>query len=230
MSIRQDKTIVAVDGPSASGKSTVSREAARILGFLYVDSGAMYRGVTWKAINEAVDTDKPESVIDMISSTNWHWYSDDDDKVMKFTIDGDDPSNRLRSEPVRERVSDIAAIPEVREFIVKLLRETAGYGSLVMEGRDIGSLVFPNADFKFYLDADPDERARRRYRELLATEGRGNEKDVMDSLTRRDKKDSSRSVSPLQIPLGARVINTTGMSIDDVVRTIVGVVQAGEPA
>lgn len=219
MSNNKSIIIVAIDGPSASGKSTVSCEAAKELDYVYVDSGALYRGMTWKAVREGVDVKKPEDVVALMEASDWEFFLDG--KVVKFTIDGEDPATQLRSEPVRERVSDVAVIPEVRAFMVARLREAAGFGDLVMEGRDIGSVVFPQTPFKFYLDADPEERARRRYKELLEREGNSDQKQVLDSLKRRDQKDSSRKTAPLQIPLGARVINTTRMTIEEVVRLIV---------
>lgn len=224
MSNNTESFVVAIDGPSASGKSTVSREAARKLQIMYVDSGAMYRGMTWKAVREGVDVKDADAVIALMGTTQWEFFIED--LVLKFTIDGEDPTDHLRAEPVRERVADIAVIPEVRLFMVERLRETAGFGALVMEGRDIGSVVFPDARFKYYLDADPEERARRRHLELLETEGKGDVEQVLTSLTRRDKIDSTRKTAPLQIPLGAKVINTTGMSIDEVVDLIVSEVNA----
>jgi len=224
MSNNTAKMIVAIDGPSASGKSTVSREAAKNLKIMYVDSGALYRGMTWKAVREGVDVKDAEAVIGLMKETNWDFFIED--LVLKFTIDDEDPTDHLRSEPVRERVADIAVIPEVRIFMVDRLRETADFGDLVMEGRDIGSVVFPDATFKYYLDADPEERARRRHKELLATEGKGDVEQVMSSLKRRDTIDSTRKTAPLQIPLGAKVINTTGMTIEEVVDQIVDEVNA----
>lgn len=224
MSNNTESFVVAIDGPSASGKSTVSREAARKLKVVYVDSGAMYRGMTWKAVREGVDVTDAEAVIKLMASTDWEFFIED--LVLRFTIDDEDPTDHLRSEPVRERVANIAVIPEVRVFMVDRLRETAEFGPLVMEGRDIGSVVFPDARFKYYLDADPAERARRRALELQETEGSGDVEEVLSSLTRRDKIDSTRKTAPLQIPLGAKVINTTGMTIDEVVDFIVKEVNA----
>ncbi len=224
MSNSTAKLIVAIDGPSASGKSTVSREAAKKLKVMYVDSGALYRGATWKAVREGVDVKNAEAVIDLMNNTNWEFFIED--LVLKFTIDNEDPTDHLRSEPVRERVADIAVIPEVRVFMVERLRETAEFGDLVMEGRDIGSVVFPDATFKYYLDADPEERARRRAKELQETEGKGDVEQVLTSLKRRDTIDSTRKTAPLQIPLGAQVVNTTGMTIDEVVDRIVDEVNA----
>jgi cytidylate kinase len=224
MSNKSIQLIVAIDGPAASGKSTVSREAAKKLQFNYVDSGALYRGMTWKAVREGVDVKDAAAVVALMNQTQWDFFVED--KVVKFTIDEEDPTDHLRSEPVRERVADIAVIPEVRSFIVARLRETQAYGSLVMEGRDIGSVVFPDATFKYYLDADPEERARRRHKELVETEGKGDVEQVLNSLARRDKIDSTRKTAPLQIPLGAKVINTTGMTIEQVVDVVASEVEA----
>ena len=213
-------TVVAIDGPAASGKSTVARQTARELGWVYVDSGALYRGMTWKALRENVDTTKSADVAALVPRIAWEFF--DDNRAIRFTIDGEDPGQQLRSELVREAVSDIAAVPEVRAFIVGELRKMTEFGPLVMEGRDIGSVVFAGTPFKFYLDANPAERARRRAAELAQAEGRGDVEQVLSSLTRRDQKDSGRKTAPLQIPLGARVIDSTQMGIADVVELILG--------
>lgn len=218
------KTVVAIDGPAASGKSTVSRNVARELGYFYVDSGAMYRGITWKALREGVDFDAPEALAELAVRLDVQFQPVDG--VVRFAIDGEDPWDQLRSEPVRERVSDVASVPEVRAFIVRMLRLTVRFGDLVMEGRDIGTVVFPETPFKFYLDADPDERARRRFRELAESEGSASVEQVRNSLVRRDLKDASRKTAPLQIALGARVIDSTAMGVDDVVRLIVDQVRS----
>lgn len=211
--------VVAIDGPSASGKSTVSKEVALKMAFTYVDSGALYRGMTWKAIREGVDVKNTPAVIDLMNRIRWQFFAEN--RVMRFTIDDEDPGLQLRSEPVRECVADIAAIAEVRAFLVARLRETVRFGSIVMEGRDIGSVVFPTTPFKFYLDADPEERARRRHAELVKMEGAGSVNQVLDSLNRRDRKDTTRATAPLQIPLGARIINSTTMAVQEVVALIV---------
>lgn len=211
--------IVAVDGPSASGKSTVSRRAAQALGFVYVDSGAVYRGVTWKCVKEGVDVKDAQAVTNLLIRMNMELVLKD--QAVGYLIDGEDPGQEIRAEPVRERVADIAAQQSVRVYIVEKLRLMTTFGSLVMEGRDIGTVVFPDTPYKYYLDADPEERARRRAAEIQQTEGAGDVNEVLSSLRRRDQKDSSRATAPLQIALGARIINSTGMSIDQVVDTIV---------
>ena len=212
-------TIVAVDGPSASGKSTVSRRAAQALGFIYVDSGAVYRGITWKCVREGIDVKDAQAVTNLLIRMNMELVLRDG--AVGYLIDGEDPGQEIRAEPVRERVADIAAQQSVRVYIVEKLRLMTKFGSLVMEGRDIGTVVFPDTPFKYYLDADPEERARRRAAEIQQTEGAGNVDEVLSSLRRRDQKDSSRATAPLQIALGAKIINSTGMTIDQVVDTIV---------
>jgi cytidylate kinase len=217
--------IVAIDGPSASGKSTVSKRVAEVLGFIYVDSGAFYRGMTWKVLRESVDVSQPEHVIELMQRMNLECFVND--RTVRFTMDGEDPWPYLRSEPVRENVADIAAIPEVRAFMVERLRSLTRFGDIVMEGRDIGTVVFPASPYKFYLDADPEERARRRYEELKHSEGLKDVNKVLDSLMRRDQKDSTRPTAPLQIALGSYVINTTKMTIEQVVACIVDTVRGG---
>jgi CMP/dCMP kinase len=212
-------TIVAVDGPSASGKSTVSRRAAQALGFVYVDSGAVYRGVTWKCVKEGIDVKDAQAVTNLLIRMNMELVLKNN--AVDYLIDGEDPGQEIRAEPVRERVADIAAQQSVRVYIVEKLRLMTKFGSLVMEGRDIGTVVFPDTPYKYYLDADPEERARRRAAEIKVQEGTEDVGAVLNSLRRRDQKDSSRATAPLQIALGAKIINSTGMTIEQVVDTIV---------
>ena len=211
--------IVAVDGPSASGKSTVSRRTAQAVGFIYVDSGALYRGITWKCVKEGIDVKDSQAVTNLLIRMNMELVLKDN--AVGYRIDGEDPGQEIRAEPVRERVADIAAQQSVRVYIVEKLRLMTKFGSLVMEGRDIGTIVFPDTPFKYYLDADPEERARRRAAEIKVQEGTEDVGAVLSSLRRRDQKDSSRATAPLQIALGAKIINSTGMTIEQVVDTIV---------
>lgn len=217
--MNKQATIVAVDGPSASGKSTVSRRTAQAVGFIYVDSGALYRGVTWKCVKAGVDVKDSQAVTNLLIRMNMELVLRDN--AVGYLIDGEDPGQEIRAEPVRERVADIAAQQSVRVYIVEKLRLMTKFGSLVMEGRDIGTVVFPDTPFKYYLDADPEERARRRSAEIQQQEGTNDVGAVLSSLRRRDQKDSSRATAPLQIALGAKIINSTGMTIEQVVDTIV---------
>ena len=217
--MNKQTTIVAVDGPSASGKSTVSRRTAQAVGFIYVDSGALYRGITWKCVKEGIDVKDSQAVTNLLIRMNMELVLKDN--AVGYLIDGEDPGQEIRAEPVRERVADIASQQAVRVYIVEKLRLMTKFGSLVMEGRDIGTVVFPDTPFKYYLDADPEERARRRAAEIKVQEGTEDVGAVLSSLRRRDQKDSSRATAPLQIALGAKIINSTGMTIEQVVDTIV---------
>ena len=225
MNSNKDVTIVAVDGPSASGKSTVSRRvAAAAPGFIYVDSGSLYRGVTWKCVQEGVDVRDTQEVTNLLIKMSMELFVERN--AVCYRIDGVDPGMAIRGEAVRERVSEIAAQQPVRVYIVEKLRYMTRFGNLVMEGRDIGSVVFPDTPFKYYLDADPAERARRRHAEITKMEGKGDVESVLSSLRKRDQKDSTRATSPLQIALGAKIINSTGMTIEQVVALILSDLRA----
>ena len=214
---------IAIDGPSASGKSTVSKGVAAALGIIYVDSGALYRGVTWQALRKGVDTTDAEAVLDSLHEADWDFFVQDGASV--FSIDGDIPVQELREKDVREAVADVAAIPEVRRFVVDSLQSLAHFGSLVMEGRDIGTVVFPDSPYKFYLDADPEERAMRRYRELIASGEDEKAHEVMESLKKRDQIDSTRKTDPLVVAPGAQVIDSTSMTLEEVVQAVVDAVR-----
>lgn len=214
--------VVAIDGPAASGKSTVARRVAAALGALYVDSGAVYRGITWAALERGVDVYDAGVVTEMLARLKVRFFSRDG--AVGFTIDDHAPGAAIRSQAVNDAVSPVAVIPAVRVQVVKWLREMAPLGPLVMEGRDIGTAVFPDTPHKFYLDASPEERARRRHRELEAQTSI-DEAEVGASLRRRDKIDSSRKMDPLQVAPGATRIDSTAMGIDEVVRTIVTAVK-----
>jgi cytidylate kinase len=212
--------IIAIDGPSASGKSTVARRVAARLGRLYVDSGALYRGITWRVLEEGRDPAQAEQVLDSLRSMPIEFFVAEG--AVRFLIGGYEPVAEIRSERVNERVSLVAAVCEVRAQATTWLRTMAAQGPLVMEGRDIGTVVFPDARFKFYLDASPAERARRRHAEQEGTDvGR-----VMASLQTRDRRDSGRQTAPLRVAGDACTVDTTGLSIDEVVDRIVAIVSA----
>jgi len=214
---------IAIDGPSASGKSTVSKGVAGALGYIYVDSGALYRGVTWHAIRQGVDTKNPAAVIECMQTATWDFFIKDG--ASTFSIDGDVPVQELRGKDVRESVADVAVIPEVRQFVVESLRSLEHFGSLVMEGRDIGTVVFPDSPHKFYLDADPEERAMRRYRELVEAGENEKAEEVMASLKKRDQIDSTRETDPLTIARDAQVIDSTSMTLEEVIQTVIHAVE-----
>lgn len=216
---------VAIDGPSASGKSTVARRVAASLGAIYVDSGAVYRAITWKALGEGLDT---TDAVRVVSSMNRaHMAFAPREGALVLSVDGVEPGLALRSEAVQEHVSDVAAMPEVRREVVRRLRDTARFGSIVMEGRDIGTVVFPDSPYKFYLDASPDVRAQRRHAEQVGRREQSEIDRVRASLSRRDAKDSGRKVDPLVVAPGAVVVDTTAMDVDHVVAFILARIRAG---
>ncbi|HWB60367.1 MAG TPA: (d)CMP kinase, partial [Chthoniobacteraceae bacterium] len=185
--------VVAIDGPAASGKSSVARALAKKLGFVYVNSGAMYRAVTWYALEKGVPTSDAAQVVALMDSMKIECGLANGESTI--TINGVDPGPFLNSEAVNHNVSNIASIAEVRKRLVALQQEYAGHSDIVMEGRDIGSVVFPHTPSKFYIDASLEVRARRR-------ENQG----LQDEVGMRDKRDSSRRASPLVIAEDAHVI------------------------
>ena len=201
--------IVAIDGPAASGKSSVARELARQIGFDYVNSGAMYRAVTWHVLQRGINPADSNAVVRLLEESRI-----DCDLVRgdsRISIDGVDPAEHLRDDRVNEEVSRISSIPRVREILVTEMRGYANDRDIVMEGRDIGSVVFPETPYKFYIDASPEVRLRRR----IAQGQR-------DQIAARDRADSSRRASPLIIAEDALVIDSSNLTIEGVVGEIIG--------
>ncbi len=201
--------IIAIDGPAASGKSSVARELAHRLGFVYVNSGAMYRAMTWLVLERGIPPNDAPAIEHLAENAAISCELRDRASLMR--IDGVDPEPFLREDRVNENVSLVSSVPRVREILVDHLRRYAEANDLVMEGRDIGSVVFPETPFKFYIDASPEIRLRRR-------EAQGQR----DRITARDEADSSRRASPLIIAEDAHVIDSSNLTIDGVVGEIVG--------
>jgi len=208
--------VVTIDGPAGSGKSTVARALARRLGFLYVDTGAMYRALTWLLLRRGVDWADARAVAAAVERLDAQWEVREGAVVMR--LEDEDPGAAIRSDDVTKAVSGVAAHACVRSWMAERQRALARLGPLVMEGRDIGSVVFPDAAWRFYLDASPAVRASRRLREMG---GAGSElARVAREIERRDALDSSRGVAPLQVPAGARVIDTSALGIEEVVEVL----------
>src|SRR3984893_18160955 len=206
--MKEAHRVVAIDGPAASGKSSVARELARGLGFAYVNSGAMYRAVTWYILQKRVDPANSDRVVKVIESASI--ACDLKNNESRILIDGIDPADHLRDDDVNDRVSLVRRIPRVREILVSKMRECARDHDLVIEGRDIGSVVFPDTPYKFYIDASPEVRSRRR-----ALQGE------RDAIAARDYTDSSRRASPLIIAKDAEFIDTSNLTISEVVDEII---------
>ncbi|WP_018130762.1 (d)CMP kinase [Effusibacillus pohliae] len=212
---------VAIDGPAGAGKSTVAKMVAKRLGLLYIDTGAMYRAVTWKAIASGIPFSDEEQMVELASTIDISFDSDDDRQIVR--VDGADVTQQIRSPEVTEHVSTVSAIPGVRSQLVKLQQKMAGRLGVVMDGRDIGTCVLPDAEVKIFLTASLEERARRRLEELLSKGVRTDLEEVMASLARRDEMDSTRDLAPLRKAEDAYSIDTTGLSVPEVVDRIVSI-------
>tara|TARA_B100001094_G_C18117383_1_gene764824 strand:+ start:568 stop:1233 length:666 start_codon:yes stop_codon:yes gene_type:complete len=198
----ENPIVIALDGTSASGKSTNAKRVAKALGYSYVDTGAMYRSLAWYCLKNKVDIEDEKA----IASTCRRWKTEliNEEGQIRLNIDGYFPVEEIRTAETSALVPVVAAVPAVRKWMKGKQRECIEFGSLVMEGRDIGSNVFPDTDFKFYLDASLDERSKRRVADGLN-----------ENLAARDKKDSERATAPLMIPLGAKVINNSNMTAEE---------------
>lgn len=204
---------IAIDGPAASGKSTLARELALRLGLVMVNSGAMYRAVTWKALQEGIDPADDAAVIAMMDRIAI--VCGENGVTSTITIDGVDPASELRSEAINANVSAISAIPEVRRRLVELQRNYLDHTSIIMEGRDIGSVVFPDTPFKIYVDADEAVRAARRHHV-----------GEVDSVAKRDAADSERAHAPLMVAEGAVVLDTSHHTIASGVEAAIGILRS----
>jgi CMP/dCMP kinase len=211
--------IIAIDGPSGAGKGTVARAVASQLGYRHVDSGAMYRAVAWKALRDGVPLDREplvaalarESAIDIATS--------------HVIVDGRDVTRAIRTPEIDRAAAAVARLPSVRAVLVERQRAMGEHRAIVMEGRDIGTVVFPDADVKIYLDASPEERARRRASDPAHSGGPVAFAEVATLLTERDRSDRTRAASPLYAAADAVVIDTTGKGVEAVVAEVLAVIE-----
>ncbi len=224
MPIKKSKNIIAIDGTAGAGKTTISRLVANHLGFTYIDTGAMYRAVALKAYENAIDTDDEKGLESICKKIKITFKTTE--KENRIFVDGKDYSEKIRKPFVGEITSKVSAKPNVRESMVRLQREMGKNGMIVMEGRDIGTVVFPDADLKFYLDASPETRGKRRYLELIAKNEKASLQDIIDEIKKRDKRDSSRKYSPLKMAEDAVYIDTSDMTIEGVVEKMMKVIKA----
>jgi cytidylate kinase len=204
--------VIAIDGTSASGKSTTSKCIARKLGYVYVDTGAMYRTLAWHCLSHHVDLHSDKAVAD--ACRKWKASLVCVDNQVRLLVDGYYPEKEMRTSETSGAVVFVAAVPKVRAWMKKTQRDCIKFGNLVMEGRDIGTNIFPETDFKFFLDAHLEERNKRR-----AAEG------VTENLAERDRRDSQRATSPMMIALGALVINNSGQTIEETADLIIAEVE-----
>lgn len=213
------RLIIAIDGPSGAGKGTVARAVAARLGYRHVDTGAMYRAVAWKALRDGVDLANEEAVAGVGEHASF------DLEQGRTVIDGHDVASAIRTPDIDRASAIVARHAAVRRTLVARQRAMGERGGVVMEGRDIGTVVFPQAELKIYLDASPEERARRRAADPAHASSKSAQlSDVATALAERDKSDSTRAVSPLAVASDAVVIDTTGMPISDVIDRVIALV------
>jgi len=213
--------IIAIDGPSGAGKGTIARAVAAALGYRHVDSGAMYRAVGWKALRAGLSLTDEDAVAALADRSTIDLTGD------AVVIDGDDVSRAIRTPEIDRAAAAVARLPRVREVLVRRQRALGAGGGIVMEGRDIGTVVFPRADLKFYLDASDEERARRRALDP-AHSGATSIADVASALLERDRSDRTRQASPLYAASDAIVVDTTGRSIPFVVDAVLKAINSFE--
>jgi CMP/dCMP kinase len=211
--------VIAIDGPSGAGKGTVARAVARELGYRHVDSGAMYRAVAWKALEQGVDLQDDEAVARLAGASSI------DLTAASVVIDGVDVTRAIRTPSIDKAAAAVARLPTVRAVLVERQRALGAGGAIVMEGRDIGTVVFPDADVKIYLDASPEERARRRANDPAHSGGSAVVAEVATLLTQRDEIDRTRTASPLYAAPDAIVVDTTGKSVEAVVKEVLAIVK-----
>jgi CMP/dCMP kinase len=211
--------VIAIDGPSGAGKGTVARALAEALQYRHVDTGAMYRAVAWKALREGIALDDEPRVAELAARSALGQQSG------SITIDGHDVTRAIRTPEIDRAATTVARLRKVREVLVARQRDLGRTRGVVMEGRDIGTVVFPDADVKIYLDASEEERARRRASDPAHAGGAGTLAAVQTDLQARDRSDSTRAVSPLALADDATRIDTTSMAIDEVVKKVMGIVR-----
>ncbi len=210
---------IAIDGPAAVGKSTMGKLIARELGFLYIDTGAIYRAITWKVLKNNIDINDEDTISELVSNTSITIEKTDTKNLNDYYhifVDGEDVSEEIRDPRIDQNVSQIARLPKIRKQLIYLQRKLAEKGNIVMEGRDIGSVILPQADIKFFFTASEEERIKRRYKELIEKGYNIGYEVVKKQIIQRDKIDSKRKYAPLIRAKDAILIDSTGKSIEEV--------------
>ncbi|HUH67256.1 MAG TPA: (d)CMP kinase [Syntrophales bacterium] len=216
--------VVTIDGPAGAGKSTVSKALARELSAIYLDTGAIYRAFAFQVLAEGILPDDEEKLAELCSRIKI--YLKNIDSTLHVFVNGKNVTQEIRSENIGLIASAVSAVPAVRERLLSVQRDAAGQGGLVADGRDMGTVVFPDARYKFFLDADQEERVRRRFKEIRAQGLDADCKKIALDLAVRDRQDTERSIAPLKPAHGAIVIDSTNMSVQEIVRKMISVIVA----
>ncbi|MDP3541503.1 MAG: (d)CMP kinase [Elusimicrobiota bacterium] len=228
---RRKGLVIAMDGPAGVGKSTVGGLVAKSLGYKFINTGEMYRALTWKALEDGLDLNDNEAVLLLAKSLDWEFKPvDDAGTTLKTFINGTGVTQQIREERVSVNSSLVAGNPGVRRFLSKLQRDLGEGGSIVMEGRDITTNVFPDADVKIYLDASPEERADRRYRQLKAAGQEADRDKILAAILKRDLNDLKREINPLKQAPDALVIDSTKLTMHQVADKILRRIRKGAKA
>lgn len=215
---------VAIDGPAGAGKSTVAKAAAKKLGFIYVDTGALYRAIALNAVRNGVIEDN-DKIVDLLGSTEVK-LAFDENGAQCVILNGEDVSSLIRTPEISMGASNVSKIPQVREFLLGLQRDIAKNNNVIMDGRDIGSVVLPNADKKIFLTASPECRAKRRYDELLLKGEKVTYEEVLDDVNRRDYQDSHREIAPMKPTDDSVIADNTGMAVEQSVEMIINIINS----
>jgi cytidylate kinase len=218
--------VVALDGPGSSGKSSVGAAAARAVGYRFCDTGLLYRAVTWLAETRGVSVDDATGLVGLVDDVEL--APDETGRLARVLVDGVDHTTDVRGPAVDAAVSAVSAVPEVRAALLDRQRALARDGAIVMAGRDIGTVVLPDADLKVYLDASVEERARRRAGERGLDPGSAEAERILEALRRRDRLDTTRAVAPLRVADDARIVTTDGNTFAESVAAVVGVIRDAE--
>ncbi|WP_314356534.1 (d)CMP kinase [uncultured Veillonella sp.] len=217
------KIAIAIDGPAGAGKSSISKVVANELGYLYIDTGAMYRGVTWAVLDSHIDVKNQKDVEELLPSLDL--TLEPTANACKVFVKGQDVTNLIRQQQINENVSTIASYKGVREYLVERQQAMAAVGGVILDGRDIGSVVLPKAELKIYLTASVDARAKRRWLEVQGTSNEQSLEDIKKNVESRDEMDKNRDESPLVCVEDAIVVDSSNMTFDETVEHILHLVQ-----
>jgi CMP/dCMP kinase len=217
------KMIITIDGPAGAGKSSVGKELARKLGYIYLDTGSLYRALAYKFVKNRINIDNFTEMESVCSDTDV--VLKNIGGLLKVYVDGEDVGEKIRTEEIGLIASKISGFAVVRQSLLHLQREAAAQGGVVAEGRDMASVVFPHADYKFYLDADVEERIKRRHKELLRKGDSVDQTRIQMDMLTRDRQDSQREIAPLKLAEDALTIDSTDLSVAEVVERIIQKVQ-----